>query len=153
MLTLSIYKPFMPKESAFLDGLDINEQEYGEEFLDSLASCEMFSLYVIFGVALFTCISYYTWYNNIVKPWGYHYRKRHWFVWMIISMVLMSVGTYIIENRCLVNIDLPGTSEFIFMLYVVNLLFIVLVYFFLSMIWCNCLPTNAYRWFNWFNRK
>lgn len=152
MLALSIYTPFWPNESEFLDNLG-EDLQYGEEFLASLHSTEILFILAFIGSAMIACISYYWWYNNIVKPWGYHYRRRHWFGWLVIAELITFATTYFIEKAKLVNVDLEGVSEFIYMTYIANFVYCILAYFILSIVWCNCLPTNAYKWFNWFYRK
>ena len=65
MLALSIYTPFWPNESEFLDNLG-EDLQYGEEFLASLHSTEILFILAFIGSAMIACISYYWWYNNIV---------------------------------------------------------------------------------------
>lgn len=123
------------------------KQKAAEEFVRSLSDKEIFALIICIVIALIGSASYYWWYNEIKWPFGYHYRKRHWFGWLVITCLMAALFTLGICILFLSNMNLEGTGAFVLRLCVANVAYAIVIYGLISVLWCNVLPTNAYRWF------
>lgn len=148
LLKTLFYHWFLPNEQAFINTFGDNEarQNAARSFVRSLSNCDSLLFWSCLGVTIITCVLYYTWYNNTVKPFGYHYRKSHWATWLGIALLL----TFVVAFCCmstLKNVNLDGTASFIWGFYFGNAIYCFVCFIIVSMIWCNYLPTNAYRWF------
>lgn len=150
--TIFLYDWFRPNSGElmrqFVDS--DSRSNLARAFLKSIDGCETMLTIAFFFFTLLFCISYYTWYNQIVKPFGFHYRRRHWCAFMLISEILIGVSSFIICKLSLINLGLPGTSEYVTNYIIGNLCWGIILFFLISWIWCTWLPTNAYRWFKWF---
>lgn len=149
LLNTIFYDWLLPNEQAFVNSFRDNDakQRAARAFVESLPNCEWLLFLTCCIVTSIVCVLYYTWYNNIVKPFGYHYRMRHWFAWLFIALVIAFLMAMFFCIPVLKNVGLEGTDDFILRFYIGNLLYGLGIYILLSTIWCNFLPTNAYRWF------
>ncbi len=86
---------------------------------------------------------YYKWFNN--NP-GRHYRPRYWAFSLLLTVLITFIGTLGFE--CFVaKPTLNGAFWLEVRIAFGNALYALVVYFLTSVVWCNALPTNAYRLF------
>ena len=85
---------------------------------------------------------YYKPFNN--KP-GRHYRPKYWWYFgggaALLSVVLTSMFGYALAYP-----KLNGASGLLVQIVCINALYAAFVYIVISLIWCNYMPTNAYRY-------
>lgn len=98
-------------------------------------------LAIFLAVSLICAVYYYTCYN--LRP-GRHYRVRHWAVWLVASILVGGIATGIYGGG-MHSWHLNATENLVRRIALANALYAGGVYFLLSLIWCNCLPTYAYR--------
>ena len=155
LLKAIFYDWILPNEQAFLKTFKDNDAKLNaaKQFLNSLSNCELLLFLICVFVTIMACVSYYTWYNRLVKPFGYHYRRRHWAAWLAITLVVTFCVAKFACIPLLKNVGLEGTDDFILRLYIGNAVYALVIFLFASIVWCNFLPTNAYRWFNCLNFK
>lgn len=143
MKLFDIYTLLIGKEAAFLNKFQQNDQLYAQAqaFWNKLEnnSIVFFGLLILFGVGW--AWYYYTPFNNMA---GRHYHPKWWLIFMVIcfvSTLLLTLGTayFIAEPK------LDGAFTLEFNLSLVNSLYATVLYLFISWIYCNWLPTNAYR--------
>lgn len=146
MILTLLYNLFTPNKSKYRDILPDDIKEKATLLFNSMNNCETWLFLSCILIVLITGISYFTWYNNTVKPWGYHYRKRHWAGWFVIAIIINIISSWVICNITLDMLTLPGTSEFITWYVIGNSCYTIIFYGILSLVWYNWLPTNAYRW-------
>lgn len=149
LLNTIFYDWLLPNEQAFVNSFRDNDakQRAARAFVESLPNCEWLLFGICFIVAFLACFLYYTWYNNIVKPFGYHYKMRHWLAWLFIALVITALLATFVCFLVLKNVGLVGTGDFIWGLCMGNVLYGLGIYILFSIVWCNFLQTNAYRWF------
>lgn len=94
----------------------------------------------LIGIGL--AIYYYTVYNE--QP-GRHYKVKHWGIWMLISFVFTFIVTLAIEYFGIKTNLKSGLTSLYWLTALNNALYTVVLYFITSLVWCNLLPTNAYR--------
>lgn len=115
------------------------------EFWNSLQNCEFWLLIAAIAIGIILAILYYTWWNKIARPGGYHYRIRHWVLFAILSFVLCFWGSFYLYDFIVVNKTINSVAEgFQFNLTFINGLFCFVFYFIVSVLWCNLWKTNAY---------
>lgn len=148
LLNTIFYDWILPNKQAFINEFkdDDAKRNAAKAFVSSLSNCDLLLFITCVGLTLAACISYYTWYNKIVKPWGYHYRKRHWTAWLVIALILTFLAAKLFCIPLLKNVGLQGTDGFIWRFYIGNAIYTVVGFFIISFVWCSWLPTNAYRW-------
>ena len=99
------------------------------------------AIFVVLGVAL--AAIYYKPYND--KP-GRHYRPTHWLLFMVVAFVLTLLVTWGFEYIAVKPV-LKGALMLEFKVALGNAIYATGLYFLTSLVWCNALPTNAYRLF------
>lgn len=144
MKLFDIYTLWIGKEAAFLNKFQSNDQLYAQAqtFWNKLESNSIvfFGILLLLGIGL-ACY-YYTPFNKMA---GRHYHPKWWVIFMVIcfvSTLLVTLGTayfFIAEPK------LEGAFMLEFKLSLVNSLYATILYFLTSYIYCNWLPTNAYR--------
>ena len=149
LLKTIFYQWLLPNEQTFINSFKDNEakQNAAKVFIKSLSNCDLWLFISCVFLTAVACILYYTWYNNRMEPFGYHYRMRHWGAWMAIALLLSILATYFCCMFTLDKTNLSGTGEFISKFYLVSAIYSLLFFVILSVVWCNLFPTNAYRWF------
>ena len=98
-------------------------------------------IFVVLGIAL--AAFYYKPYNNLP---GRHYTPKHWFLFLAVTFgatFLLTLGFeyFAVEPR------LTGALLLEVKIALGNAIYASLLYFVVSVLWCNFFPTNAYRWF------
>ena len=98
-------------------------------------------LFLVLGIA---CAAYYyTSYNN--SP-GRHYTPKHWILMFLITVVV----TFLVTLGCeylAVEPKINGAFGVELKIAIANAIYAGLAYLLTSIVWCNTLPTNAYRMF------
>ena len=99
------------------------------------------AIFLVMGIAL--AAYYYKPYNN--SP-GRHYRPLHWIIFLGIVFVAtfaLTMGFEYVSVKPVLN----GAAMLEMKIALGNAIYSSFVYFITSLIWCNMLPTNAYRMF------
>lgn len=133
----------LPSKGKFLNGFT-NEQLKSQadnvwRHLDGMSPVLLIAGVAI-GIAL--AVFYYTAYNEMP---GRHYTVKHWTIWAIISFVLTLVVTAVIEHIFIKTNLKSGISSLYWLCAINNALYSLILYFVASLVWCNFLPTNAYK--------
>lgn len=131
--------------SDFTKPFQENEQLYNQakafwRHLDGFMPM-VFIVFVLAGIVSAYC--YYKRFND--KP-GRHYRPRYWVFFLLASVLATFAVTLGLE--CFVaKPTLDGAFWLEVRIAFGNALYAMVVYFLTSVVWCNALPTNAYRLF------
>ena len=125
---------------------DETKLQQARRFWKSLEETDLWVWIVIILLTSIVCIYYYTWFNNTCRPFGYHYRRRYWAGTLLIWWVLLFVCICCIDQFVL-YVGLSGSNDILWTRRVSAIGWSTCIYILLSIIWCSCLPTNAYRWF------
>lgn len=96
----------------------------------------------ILGVGL--AAYYYKPYNELP---GRHYKMSHWAIWGGISVGLTFIATLCIEYFAIKTNLKTGLTSLYLLTALNNAIYCAILYFVTSVVWCNALPTNAYRFF------
>lgn len=127
-------KPFQENEALF------NQAKAFWRHLDSYMMI-VIAVFIVFGIAL--AAAYYKPYND--KP-GRHYRPVSWSIFLALTFVSTFVVTLVFE--CIVvKPVLDGATILEIKIAFGNAIYASVLYFITSVVWCNALPTNAYRIF------
>lgn len=98
-------------------------------------------LFLVLGIA---CAAYYyTSYNN--SP-GRHYTPKHWILMLFVTIIV----TFLVTLGCeylAVEPKINGAFGVELKIAIANAIYAGLAYLLTSIVWCNTLPTNAYRMF------
>ena len=98
-------------------------------------------IFLVLGIAW--AIYYYTSYNN--SP-GRHYTPKHWILMLLVTVVVTFLVTLGFEYLA---VEPKINSAFLLEVKIAigNALYAALTYLLTSIVWCNTLPTNAYKMF------
>lgn len=94
------------------------------------------------GIGL--AVYYYKPYNDLP---GRHYKVSHWALWGGISVILTFIATLCIEYFGIKTNLKTGLNNLYILTALNNAIYCAILYFVTSVVWCNALPTNAYRLF------
>lgn len=141
MKLIDLYKPFVGTESKFLDSVPQGSQDIAESYWDSLNSACLFIVIFLLLASIGSCVSYFTWYNDIP---GRHYKRTHWWGFFIFNAVFSVLGTAAL-GYILTSPTVKGSSWLIWDIALGNCIYAVAIFVILSVIWWLFLPTNAYR--------
>lgn len=145
MKLLSLYSWIAGTMPDFVKQFNNNKALYDQArgFWDRLenTSSIIVLIFIILGIAW--AAYYYTSYNN--RP-GRHYTPKHWFVMLIVTVVSTFVVTYGFEYFS-VEPKVNGANLLEIKIAIGNAIYVALIYLLTSIVWCNLLPTNAYRLF------
>lgn len=130
----SFTKPFQENEALF------NQAKAFWRHLDG-SMMVVIAIFIVLGIAL--AITYYKPYND--KP-GRHYRPTHWLIFLAITFVLTFAVTWGFEYIAVKPV-LKGAAMLEMKIAMGNAIYASVLYFVTSVVWCNALPTNAYRLF------
>ena len=98
-------------------------------------------IFLVLGIAW--AAYYYTSYNN--NP-GRHYTPKHWILMLLITVIVTFFVTLGFE--CLAaEPKINGAILLEVKIAIANALYSAFTYLLISIVWCNYLPTNAYRMF------
>ena len=127
-------RPFQENEALF------NQAKSFWRHLDGFMMV-VIAIFVVLGIAL--AAAYYKPYNE--KP-GRHYRPTHWLIFLAITFVLTFAVTWGFEYIAVKPV-LKGAAMLEMKVALGNAIYASVLYFITSVVWCNALPTNAYRLF------
>lgn len=99
------------------------------------------AIFIVLGIAL--AATYYKPYND--KP-GRHYRPTHWLIFLAITFILAFAVTWGFEYIAVKPV-LKGAVMLEMKIALGNAIYASVLYIVTSVVWCNALPTNAYRLF------
>lgn len=143
MKLLHLYKWIAGSMTDFTNQFKDNETLYQQAraWWGHLESISIFILLisVLLGIILAYC--YYRPYNEMP---GRHYKPKYWLIFMAITFIFTGVITFLVEY-ILVEPRLQGSLGVEIKIAIGNAVYGTLLYFVTSVIWCNWLPTNAYR--------
>lgn len=145
MSLFNLYTWATGSKAAFLNSFQNQDELYNQAqaFWNGLEN----SAIAFVGIFAFTglllgCI-YYGPYNNVP---GRHYHPKHWAILLGVCALItfiVTLGTaYLIQEP-----KLNGAWSIEIKLSLANMLYALFIYFLTSVIYCNYLPTNAYRLF------
>lgn len=127
-------KPFQENEALF------NQAKSFWRHLDG-SMMIVIAIFVVLGIAL--AVYYYKPYNE--NP-GRHYRPTHWLIFLAVTFVLTFAVTWGFEYIAVKPV-LKGATMLETKVALGNAIYASVLYFVTSVVWCNALPTNAYRLF------
>ena len=144
MTPLGFYKWFAGSMSDFTKPFQENEALYNQakafwKHLDG-SMMVVIAIFLVLGIAI--AVSYYKPYND--RP-GRHYRPIHWLIFLVITFVLTFAVTWSFEYIAVKPVLNGAMLEMKVAL--CNAFYATALYFITSVVWCNALPTNAYRLF------
>ena len=150
MKILNLYKWIAGSMADFTNQFKNNESLYNQakaywDKLDSLSAI-IFIILVVLGIAM--AYIYYQPYNN--KP-GRHYHPRHWFYFLLATIILTFLVTWGFEYLAIPP-KIKGSGGILLRIAFCNAIYSLIPYIIISIIWCYIFPTNAYRLFK-FNKK
>lgn len=61
---------------------------------------------IFFSICIVSCLLYYFYFN---KRFGCYYRKRTWFIWILITSILVGVITFLVGRASLTSFLSPTT--------------------------------------------
>lgn len=96
-------------------------------------------MFIMLGIAL--AAYYYTSYNNKT---GRRYTPKHWVYLLIATLIITFLATFAFEYIA-VTPKLDGATWLEVKIAFANALYAGGIYLLTSFVWCNWLPTNAYR--------
>lgn len=145
MKLLKIYKWIAGGMPDFTRQFQENEQLYkqAQAFWNKLENSSLLIvlIFLVLGIAL--AAWYYKPYNN--KP-GRHYTPKHWAIFLIVTFVVTFLVTLGFEYFA-VHSKLQGAFMLEAKIALGNAIYAMGMYLITSLVWCNWLPTNAYRMF------
>lgn len=144
MKLLSFYEWLAGSENDFLQQFQNNENLYvqAQTFWSQLDGTMVFIFGAMVVIGLLGVSIYYGPYNNVP---GRHYKVRHWLLFLGITFGLTLIVSGGIEHL-ICEPELDGASALEWRVALANALYAGIFYCIVSLIWCNFLPTNAYRW-------
>lgn len=146
MKILKLYEWFAGSMASFVGKFSDNEAKYGQarkfwNKLESDAGWIILLTFIIVGIG--AAVFYYLPYNN--KP-GRRYRPSRWGRCLLITAFIVFFFTLIME--CIIaHPKLNGALILECKIAFCNVLYTIALYLIVSVIWCNCFKTNAYRIF------
>lgn len=145
MKILSLYKWIAGSMTDFINQFRNNEVLYSQAraFWNKMegASSVFLVILLVFGISI--ALFYYLPYNN--QP-GRHYTPKHWFLFLVVTFALTFCVTWGFEYFA-VRPELDGSTMLQLKIALGNAIYAAILYWVVSVIWCNGLPTNAYRIF------
>lgn len=145
MKNLELYEWIAGTMSDFTKPFQENEALYNQakgfwSYLDGLTAITI-AIFIVLGVVGAVC--YYGPFNQMP---GRHYKPRYWLVFLVGVFVLTLALTWGFE--CIAaKPTLKGSGMLECRIALGNAIYASLLYFITSVVWCNILPTNAYRIF------
>ena len=127
-------RPFQENEALF------NQAKSFWRHLDGFMMV-VIAIFVVLGIAL--AAAYYKPYNE--KP-GRHYRPTHWLIFLAITFVLTFAVTWGFEYIAVKPV-LKGAAMLEMKVALGHAIYASVLCFLTCVVWCNALPTNAYRLF------
>lgn len=145
MKLLDLYEWIAGSMSSFTKPFQENEALFNQAkaFWRHLEGSTMVTIAIFIVLGILLAAIYYKPYND--KP-GRHYRPTHWLFFLIGTFVLTLLVTWGYEYLAVKPV-LKGALMLEFKVALGNAIYAAALYFVTSLVWCNALPTNAYRLF------
>ncbi len=142
MKLLYLYKWIAGSMTDFTNQFKDNETLYQQAraWWGHLESISIF-IVLISVLGILFAYFYYSPFNEMPKR---HYKPRYWFIFMAITLIFTGLITFLFEYIA-VEPRLQGSLGIEIKIAIGNAVYATLLYFVTSVIWCNWLPTNAYR--------
>jgi len=127
-------RPFQNNDSLF------NQAKGFWNHLESIMPVVL-AIFIVLGIVL--AVAYYMPYNN--KP-GRHFKPLHWLFFLIGTFLITFLVTWGFEAIAF-KPTLQGANILEMKIALGNAIYAAVLFFLTSVVWCNALPTNAYRLF------
>lgn len=143
MKLFDIYTLWIGKESDFCNKFQSQDDLYkqAKDFWETLGNLSFVFLIILLVLGIGSAFFYYTPFNKMA---GRHYHPKWWLIFMVIcfvSTLLFTLGAaYLFAEP-----KLDGAFMLEFNLSLVNSIYATVLYLFISWLYCNYFPTNAYR--------
>ncbi len=140
---LGFYKLFIGSKVSFLkpyEGMDTMYQQ-ALVFWNKLDSVSFVFIIIFLVLGILGAYIYYGPYNEQARR---HYLVKHWLKFLGISALVGLVVTFAVAYIAAPP-RVNGSWSIEIMLAIGNAILVALVYLVTSLVWCNFLPTNAYR--------
>lgn len=144
MKLLYLYKWIAGSMTDFVNQFKENETLYQQARI-WWRQLEQLSILIVIIIVLGALLAvwYYKPYNE--QP-GRHYKPKYWFVFLGTTFILTLLTTFLLEYIA-VGPRLQGALSVEIRIALGNAMYATMLYFITSFVWCNWLPTNAYRLF------
>lgn len=145
MKLLKLYQWIAGKMTDFISQFQNNDSLYQQArtFWGKLEGISTILLIIALMIGVLFAVIYYKPYNN--KP-GRHYTPKHWIIFLVITFVMAFLLTLGFEYIAVAP-HLKGALLLETKIALGNGIYASALYFIVSVLWCNALPTNAYRLF------
>ena len=117
-------------------------------FWNKLDSVSPIFVIIFLAVGILMAYLYYGPYNEQAHR---HYLVKHWVKFLVVCAVISLIATFAVAYVA-VPPRMNGTLSMEILLAINNAVYAAAVFLATSFVWCNWLPTNAYRLLK-FNRK
>jgi hypothetical protein len=143
MKILSFYKWIAGSMTDFINQFRNNEALYNQAraFWNKMESSAPIILIIFLVLGISLAVFYYQPYNN--RP-GRHYTPKHWLIFLAVTFVLTFFVTWGFEYIAVKPV-LDTTTMLQVKIALGNAIYASLLYLVVSFVWCQILPTNAYR--------
>ena len=143
MKILAFYKWIAGSMTDFINQFRNNEALYNQAraFWNKMESSAPIILIIFLVLGISLAVFYYQPYNN--RP-GRHYTPKHWLIFLAVTFVLTFFVTWGFEYIAVKPV-LDTTTMLQVKIALGNAIYASLLYLVVSFVWCQILPTNAYR--------
>jgi len=145
MKLLKYYKWIAGSMSDFANQFHDNTQLYSQarSFWQQLEAHSFTLPIIILVLGIGFAAFYYKPYNDLPHR---HYKPRYWLLFLLITFIITFLVTWGFEYYA-VHPRLKGANWLEVKIAIGNAIYTCIVYLLVSIVWCNWLPTNAYRIF------
>lgn len=145
MHAIDIYKWIGVSGNGFKKQFHGNDALYKQAkiFWSTLDSNAMVIIVIFLILGILLASYYYTTYNNMPHR---HYHPKQWLGWLLITSVLSLMVSFVVL-LIMAPARLHGAMFLEIKISFANAIYAAIIYFVMSFVWCNWLPTNAYRMF------
>ena len=145
MKLLDLYKWIAGSMSNFTKPFQQNEALFNQAkaFWRHLEGSTMVTIFIFIVLGIVLAALYYKPYND--KP-GRHYKPTHWLIFLAVTFGLTFLFTWGFEYIAVKPV-LKGALMLEMKIALGNAIYASILYIVTSVVWCNALPTNAYRLF------
>lgn len=145
MKLLKLYSWITGTMADFVKPFSENKALYNQAkvFWNKLENFSIFIVLIFLVLGIAWAAYYYTSYNN--NP-GRHYTPKHWILMLLVTVIVTFIVTLGFEYLA-VEPKINGALGVELKIAIANAIYAGLAYLLTSIVWCNTLPTNAYRMF------
>ena len=151
MNTFGLYDWALPyDETSFVDSYHSQNDALTERlhtWWQTFAGADMWYILIFVACAFMFALWYYTDFNN--RP-GRHYTPKWWGLFGLWNMIATLILTFVVSYFLITNQQGYGTKTMTLQISLafINAVYSAVAYLFFSFVWCNWLPTNAYKLLN-----